>query len=115
MPYNQVIEVLERIQGLTQSVNSLVRSSAKLAVSVPAYWAARPPAPDIQGEEIEVATVDCKGAVMRKASTQTDVKREQIDACKAAMCAEQALGAEQKKARTTGYTDIAKGRRSDNE
>ena len=94
-----VSEVLERILGFTRSVNSPERSNAKLVVPVPAYWVARPPAPEAQKEEIVVATVDCKGAKMRKASAQTDVRREPIEVCKTTMCAEQAPGAEQKKAR----------------
>ena len=61
MPYNQVNGVLERVLGFTQSVNSLERSNAKLAASVPEYWEVRAPASEAQGKEIVVATVDCKG------------------------------------------------------
>jgi hypothetical protein len=99
IPYKQVSAVLERILGFTQSVNSLERSNAKLAVSVPAYWEARAPAPEAQDEEIVVATVDCKGVVMRKASAEVDAKQAQLEGCQATMCRDQAAKEEEKTGR----------------
>ncbi len=84
--YKQVDVVLERILGFSQSLNSLERGNAKLSASVEAYWEQRAPAPAAQGEELVVATADCKGVVMRKPSALAD-DEPQAGACKALECA----------------------------
>jgi hypothetical protein len=78
--YRQVDVVLARILGFSQSVSSLERGNAKLSGSVPAFWEQRAPAPVAKGEELVVATADCKGVVMRKSSTLAD---DDPQACKA--------------------------------
>ncbi|MCP4406663.1 MAG: ISKra4 family transposase [Gammaproteobacteria bacterium] len=99
MPYNQVSAVLQRILGISQSINSLERNNTKLAVSVPEYWEDRAPAPEAQGKEIVVVTVDCKGVVIRKASAVANQRQARIDACQATMCGEQDAKDKQKKGR----------------
>ncbi|MCP4822752.1 MAG: hypothetical protein GY892_01430, partial [Shimia sp.] len=84
--YKQVDVVLERILGFSQSLNSLERGNAKLSASVPQFWEQRAPAPVVQGEELVVATADCKGVVMRNPSALAD-DEPQAGACKALECA----------------------------
>lgn len=64
-PYQQVSELLERILGFAQSVNSLERVNQQLSSSVEAYWAAREPAPPAVEEQLVVCSADGKGVVMR--------------------------------------------------
>lgn len=84
--YQQVDEVLARILGFSQSVNSLERGNAKLSASVAAFWEHRAAAPEAQSGQLVVATADGKGVVMRKPSVLAE-DQPQAPACKALECA----------------------------
>jgi len=64
-PFDQVNEVIQRILGLRQSVNSLERTNRKMAESVESFWAQETaPAAEEEGA-LMVIQADGKGVVMR--------------------------------------------------
>ena len=70
LPYAQVNDLLERVLGLRQSVQTLERQQAGLSTSVDAFWAQQPPPEPASGGTLVVNTVDGKGVAMRASETQ---------------------------------------------
>lgn len=69
LPYAQASDLLERVLGVRQSVQTLERQQAGLSTSVDAFWAQQPPPEPASANTLVVNTVDGKGVAMRASET----------------------------------------------
>jgi hypothetical protein len=67
-PYAEVAEVLEKILGLRQHVDSLISLTRQRAADVEAFRESRAAPPPAEEGEIVVATADCKGVPIRRSA-----------------------------------------------
>ncbi len=75
-PFEKVNDVLKRILGLNQSVNSLERMNRKRSETVTDFWDNETPPPLEEEGALLVCQTDCKGVVMRPESKK-DPEEEQ--------------------------------------
>jgi len=66
MPYRKVSELLQKVLGFKQSVNSLERNNRDYAKQIDGYWADQPIPEEDQEGELLVCTADGKGVPMRR-------------------------------------------------
>lgn len=69
LPYAQTSDLLKRVLGVGQSVQTLERQQAGLSTSVDAFWAQHPAPEPASAAAIVVNTVDGKGVAMRASET----------------------------------------------
>jgi hypothetical protein len=69
LPYAQASDLLARVLGVRQSVQTLERQQAGLSTSVDAFWAQQPAPEPASGNTLVVNTVDGKGVAMRASET----------------------------------------------
>jgi hypothetical protein len=72
-PYTEVNAILQRILGLSVSVQSLERTNRSLGQSVESYWDNQVEVEPAQGAQLVVGTADGKGVVMRKSAEEKAV------------------------------------------
>ena len=70
MPYAQTRQTLERILGLSFSVNTLERTNRNLSTSSEAYWDHQVEITPAVEQQIVVCSTDCKGVVIRKTAEE---------------------------------------------
>lgn len=73
IPYTEVNKILQRILGLSVSVQSLERTNRSLGQSVESYWDNQVEVEPAQGAQLVVGTADGKGVVMRKSAEEKAV------------------------------------------
>ncbi len=87
-PYAEVNSILQRILGLSVSVQSLERTNRSLAHSVESYWDSQVEVAPAQGEQLVVGTADGKGVVIRKSAEEKAVDESHEQASPKPACLE---------------------------
>lgn len=76
-PFAKVNETVERILGLSQSVDSVERVNRKMSQSVEAFWEALPVPPRAEEGELLVCSADGKGVPIRGAEREAQIRDHQ--------------------------------------